>query len=123
MVAKSYQSFPQIGTHYERDGKEYIKVRKPDGTIKEVRWYYDPVTLDSLKKARFDGRDTIFISKNISMDEGVNINLCETGARYRCGIGWYWFEQPKDIPTVPYAWTEELARIATEPAFAHLING
>ena len=39
LVAKSYQGLPFVSEPYEMNGKEYIKVRMKNGTIKQVRSY------------------------------------------------------------------------------------
>lgn len=113
MVAKSYQSLPQVGTPYEKNGKEYIKVLY-NGREKEVRWYLDPTSLSSLHKARFNNQDVIWIAPQITLEEGIAANLKDTGARYRCAIGWYWFSKPLNIYTIAYEWDEELKLIEKE---------
>lgn len=39
MVAKSYQKYKIIGEFYERNGRKYVMVQKPNGEQKEVRFY------------------------------------------------------------------------------------
>lgn len=123
MVAKSYQNYPQVGTHYERDGRDYIKVRTPFGTIKEVRWYYDPASLNSLHIARFGSlnRYSIWYAPQITLEEGIAANLKDTGARWRTELGWYWFDKPANINTYEHTWDDEKALIA-KSAYAYLLN-
>lgn len=124
MVAKSYQNFPQIGEPFERNGRNYIKVQMPSGLIKEVRWYYDPVSLDSLHIARFGSldRNSIWYAPQISLEEGIAANLKSTGARYRSQLGWYWFSKPNEIQVREHTWNEELALLKDSAEFAHLLN-
>lgn len=42
MVAKSFQSFEQIGEIFASNGRQYVQVRNPKtGNIRTVRWYSD----------------------------------------------------------------------------------
>lgn len=137
MVAKSYQGLPQVCSPYDKGdhSKMYVKVQMKNGNIKEVRWYYDPVTLESLQKARFgvaeDGtlNHTIYLTPDISMEEGINENLVSKGGRWREGIGWYWINYHqlmnanlKPRPRiVPYTWEEELKFIKKEGIYNELL--
>lgn len=73
MVAKSYQSYPQIGNSYEKNGRSYIKVQTPSG-VREVRWYSNAqyekmygVKINEIDDARrrfgFFPDDTLYIAK------------------------------------------------------------
>ena len=39
LVAKSYQNCEQVTEPYMANGRQYVKVRMPNGTIKQVRAY------------------------------------------------------------------------------------
>lgn len=119
MVAKSYIGLEQIGDHYTKNGREYIKVKTKSGTQKEVRWYTeqefakmypndnaDPDLAAGIKRLKplkstlgFDkGYITIFKG-----DTYTNLDYFrESNARYHNSFGWYVVstEQVDDI--LPY---------------------
>ena len=113
MVAKSYQSFPQIGEPYvQENGKMYVKIQK--GTaIKEVRWYSSaeymkmypnevveeetPFKNQKHMLGFTDGYITIFRGDQEKYEDWFNRSI----ARYCVHWGWYIVSEdmvPFDLP-------------------------
>lgn len=99
-VAPSFKDFPKVSEPYEKNGKQYIKVKnEKTGTVREVRWYTDfeysklyekgpkDILFLNLKKVRgFEYGPILVIRGNKEEDECC---LRESCARYAVGIGWY----------------------------------
>ena len=138
MVAKTYQGYPTIGKPYNKgefpeslcSDKLYIKVQTPSGKIKEVRYYYEPPTIDSVHIARFGSldRQSIYLTPSISLQQGIDEHIIKYGARYRQDLGWYWFSL-EDLnlfnPSLPYkehTWRDELSLISKDNELKELIK-
>ena len=113
LVAKSYQGLPFVSEPYEMNGKEYIKVRMKNGTIKQVRSYsekeyakYNPeVKIVKPAKSRRDilgfgeqGFIWIFKGETYENLDWFRASPC----RYTRVWGWYLpsdIEMPDPIPS------------------------
>lgn len=124
LVAKSYQGLPFVSEPYEMNGKEYIKVRMKNGTIKQVRSYsekeyakYNPeVKIIKPAKSRRDilgfgeqGFIWIFKGETYENLDWFRASPC----RYTRVWGWYLpsdIEMPDPIPTnvepIKLDWTD-----------------
>ena len=122
MVAKSYQSFPQVGEPYiQENGKMYVKIQK--GTaIKEVRWYSaaeyakmypgEVIEEDPFKNQKNilgfqKGYITIFKGDQEKYEDWFNRSI----ARYCVWWGWYVvsednlpFDLPYDLEPIELKW-------------------
>lgn len=108
MVAKSYQYLPQVTEPYEINKKTYVKVRKPDGSVIQVRYYspeeYEkyygaaPIAPTSQKEAFgfIDDFITIFKGDTYPHKDYLKAN----GAKYNSYWGWY-FASNVELPTIP----------------------
>ena len=113
MVAKSYQSLPQVDEPYIKDnGKMYVKVQKASGAIQEVRWYNaaeyakmypnEVVEEDTFKNQKNmlgfqNGYITIFKGDQEKYEDWFNRSI----ARYCVWWGWYIVSEdvvPFDLP-------------------------
>lgn len=103
-VAESFRKYPIVGEPYEKNDKQYVKIKYADGHLREVRWYDDETVKTSLgKKIRprkevlgfFDDYITIFRGPTDSFAEW----FIEHGARYNVFFGWHFFSN-MEVPTV-----------------------
>lgn len=108
MVAKSYQYLPQVTEPYEINKKNYVKVRKPDGSIIQVKWYsqeeyekyYGVATAapTSQKEAFGFTNDFITIFKGNTYPHKDYLKA--NGAKYNSYWGWY-FASDIELPAIP----------------------
>ena len=108
MVAKSYQYYPQVTEPYTIGNKSYVKVRKPNGDIAQVRWYTedeyrkwygDPAIAPKSQKEAFGFANdfiTIFCGDSYPHKDYLKAN----GAKYNPAWGWY-FPGGDELPTIP----------------------
>lgn len=117
LVAKSYQGLPFVSEPYILNGREYIKVRMKNGTIKQVRSYseseykkYNPeVKIIQPAKSRrnmlgFGEQGFIWIFKGNTPDATYeNLDWFHSSpCRYARTWGWYLpsnIEMPSPLPT------------------------
>ena len=107
MVAKSYQDFPQVCEPYKIGVKQYVKVRKPNGDIVQVRFYteaeyekyYGKAGLETAKQSQKDAFG--FTDGYITIIKGDSYPykdyLKQEGAKYSQLWGWY-FASGMSIP-------------------------
>lgn len=107
MVAKSYQSYPIICDPYKIGTRMYVKVRKPNGDIAQVRFYseeeykkyYGETSLEQAKQSQKDAFG--FTDGFITIIKGDSYPfkdfLKAEGAKYSKLWGWY-FGSQQDIP-------------------------
>ena len=100
-VAPSFQKLEIVGEPYCDGNKEYVRVRYPDGHLRTVRWYEEP-----MKKIR-PLKDVLGFTKGyITIFKGDTYPLLdwfheEPKCRYHCSFGWYCVseeELPAHIP-------------------------
>lgn len=108
MVAKSYQYLPQVTEPYTINNKTYVKVRKPDGSVAQVRWYDEteyrkyygePTAAPASQKEAFGFTEdyiTIFKGDTYPHKDYFKAN----GAKYNPYWGWY-FPSGAELPTIP----------------------
>ena len=112
MVAKSYQTYKQIGEPYQKNNRMYVQIEGAKGIIKEVRWYTDneyrkmyPEDFTSSGEIRplkevlgFEhGFITIFKGDTYAELDWFR----QSNARYNKTFGWYVISSeplPEDIP-------------------------
>lgn len=107
MVAKSYQSYPIVCDPYKINNRMYVKVRKPNGDIAQVRFYTEEEYKKyygetSLKQAKQSQKDAFgFTDGFITIIKGDSYPfkdfLKAEGAKYSKLWGWY-FGSQQDIP-------------------------
>ena len=116
LVAKSYQSLPQVGEEYTVNGRTYVKVRTKTGDLKQVRTYTQkeynkynpPVKVIQPAKSRrdtlgFGEKGFIWLFKGKTPDATYS-NLDwfrDSPCRYTRVWGWYLpsdIEMPDPIP-------------------------
>ena len=116
LVAKSYQSLPQVGEEYTVNGRTYVKVRTKTGDLKQVRTYtqkeynkYNPeVKIIQPAKSRrdilgFGEKGFIWLFKGKTPNATYeNLNFFrDSPCRYTRVWGWYLpsdIEMPDPIP-------------------------
>lgn len=125
-VAKSYMKYDFIGETYERDDKEYVKIKYPcchkttctkcggQGYYpKEVRWYPDPIQIDH--RYAFGFREAGYITLLLGPFETLDYHFREVAPRQaRYNTIFQWFipsylsvpELPKGVTTRRLEWTE-----------------
>lgn len=108
MVAKSYQGLPFVCNPYKIGTKTYVKVRKLNGDIIQVRfytedeyrkWYGDPTIAPKSQKEAFGFANdfiTIFCGDSYPHKDYLKTN----GAKYNPAWGWY-FPGGDELPTIP----------------------
>lgn len=121
MVAKSYQSYPIICDPYKINNRMYVKVRKPNGDIAQVRFYteeeykkyYGETSLEQAKQSQKDAFG--FTDGFITIIKGDSYPfkdfLKAEGAKYSKLWGWY-FASDLEIP--PLANSLEAVRLDWE---------
>lgn len=107
MVAKSYQSYPIVCDPYKIGTRMYVKVRKPNGDIAQVRFYTEEEYKkyygeNSLEQAKQNQKDAFgFTDGFITIIKGDSYPfkdfLKAEGAKYSKLWGWY-FGSQQDIP-------------------------
>ena len=113
LVAKSYQGLPFVSEPYTLNGREYVKVRMKNGSIKQVRSYseaeyrkYNP-KVEIIKPAKsrrdilgFGEKGFIWIFKGETYE---NLDFFHSSpCRYARTWGWYLpsvIEIPSPLPT------------------------
>lgn len=107
MVAKSYQEYPIVCDPYKIGTRMYVKVRKPNGDIAQVRFYseeeykkyYGEASLEQAKQSQKDAFG--FTDGFITIIKGDSYPfkdfLKAEGAKYSKLWGWY-FGSQQDIP-------------------------
>lgn len=125
-VAKSYEKYEFIGETYERDNKEYIKIKYPccrraacqkcggQGFYpKEVRWYFEPFIIDH--RHAFGFREVGYITLLLGPQDMLEHHFRENAPRQaRYNTIFQWFipsfltipELPKGITTRRLEWKE-----------------
>lgn len=121
MVAKSYQSYPVICDPYKINNRMYVKVRKPNGDVAQVRFYseeeykkyYGEASLEQAKQSQKDAFG--FADGFITIIKGDSYPykdyLKAEGAKYSKLWGWY-FASNLEIP--PLANSLEAVRLNWE---------
>ena len=121
MVAKSYQTYPIVCDPYKIGTRMYVKVRKPNGDIIQVRFYseeeykkyYGETNLEQAKQSQKDAFG--FIDGFITIIKGDSYPfknfLKAEGAKYSKLWGWY-FGSQQDVPQL--AATLEAVRLDWE---------
>ena len=125
-VAKSYEKYEYFGDIYERDGKEYIKIKYPccskiscakcggQGFYpKEVRWYYERFIIDHRHAFGFgpEGYIILLLGSHDILDYHFR-QVAPRQARYNTIFQWF-VPSTIDMPALPagittrrLAWTE-----------------
>ena len=99
-VAPSFQKLEIVGEPYSDGNKEYVRVRYPDGHLRTVRWYEEPMKkIRSLKKILgFEkGYITIFKGDTYSLLDWFHE---QPACRYHNYWGWYVIST-EEVPTLP----------------------
>lgn len=111
MVAKSYQSLEQIGEPYVSNGRQYVKVKMANGSLKQVRWYtnaeYKKMYPNEEVKDEYDQKKVLgFDNGYITIFKGNTYEDREwfksSSARYSRYWGWYFVSTekiPEDLPS------------------------
>ena len=111
-VAESFRKYPIVGEPYEKNDKQYVKIKYADGHLREVRWYDDETVKTSLGKKIRPRKEVLGF-----FDDYITIFR---GARYNVFFGWHFFSN-KEVPTVLPAeltavklYWEEVADVAAD---------
>ena len=111
MVAKSFQNLPIVSDVYIQNGRQYVKVQKPNGTLQQVRWYSDAeyARMYGEPEPKLPGSQRLalgFEKGYITIFKGDTYPykdwLKEQGARYAKFWGWYIISTmnvPEEMPS------------------------
>lgn len=111
MVAKSYANLAQLCEPYSANGRLYVKVRMPNGLVKQVRWYseveYNRMYPSDVAKKTTPQKNALGFQKGyITIFQGNTYPHLEyfkrSNARYCKLWGWYVVsteELPSNLPT------------------------